>query len=153
MRIWEHGLPLERAGLRKGVCAPCVLTHIHTQKDESAFGNRACTERLENGLWSIAEFFTLIVISKFGRWCGLLWFRQLSSKVQAGPYTQFRLWVERWGRSQHEETAKKPWWKPQRSENTACPGIRWMEEPGSIMCKRDESGEVSPECSEGRCRE
>lgn len=37
----------------------------------------------------------------------MLWFRQLSSKVPAGPYTQSRLWVERWGRSQHEETAKK----------------------------------------------
>lgn len=46
------------------MCAPCVLIHIHTQKDESAFGNRACTEGLENSLWSIAEFFTLIVISK-----------------------------------------------------------------------------------------
>lgn len=28
-----------------------------------------------------------------------------------------------------------------------------MEEAGSIMHKRDENGEVSPECSEGRCGE
>lgn len=71
------------------------------------------TEHAQKGLRTVSgpllSFSPWIVISKsLGGDVVCCGSDSSAGKVQAGPYTQSRLWVERWADSQHEETAKKP---------------------------------------------